>query len=187
MALGTVFSGNVKCDWCGKFMKNTDNGILNVAGFGLVSRIGNAAVKHYCSRACKEAAKEANQTSSDDGGKTGGGFFSQQNPTDAEVAAQTSKGEAEREELELVSSFSFGETPNEISNQLSDLFSRYGTHNKNFMAAMPHDGAMKNAIKEKIEYGLMRLKRIDPAGAEYFQKKFDDIQKGALGKLFGKK
>lgn len=59
MALSTLITNDVHCDWCGRWMKKTSGTWLDDAGFGLLAAAGAAATKHYCSKACKIAAKQA--------------------------------------------------------------------------------------------------------------------------------
>ena len=144
----------------------------------------NAVLPSYCSAACKAAAQAAKEEKEGSGGTT----IIQQSGSGAEAAAsQVTEAEANRTELESVTSLAFGSTADEIGNQVSDLFSKYSVHDKIVMG-LSHDGTMKKAVKEKIEFGLMRLKKLDPDSAEFFQNKYDNL--GALKKLsglFGKK
>lgn len=61
MGLGTFFSGDVKCDWCGCYIKNTDGGLGGALGLDIVKRGIAASYKHYCSRRCKLAAEQASR------------------------------------------------------------------------------------------------------------------------------
>jgi hypothetical protein len=116
------------------------------------------------------------------------GLLSASSSTDAEVALRAASDDAERAELESITSLAFGSTVDEISNQLSNLFSIYSAHKKNAFSAMPHDTAMKKAATEKIEFGLMRLNKLDPDSAEFFQTKYDNLGGSKKrGGLFGKK
>jgi hypothetical protein len=57
MGLGTLANGNVKCDNCGCYIKNTGDGFLggfaDKGGLGLLTRLASAATKHFCSDKCK--------------------------------------------------------------------------------------------------------------------------------------
>jgi hypothetical protein len=157
-------------------------GFAQAMGFDLFAPLAraakNAVLPSYCSAACKAAAQAAKEQ------KVGGTTIVQQSGSGGVEAAapRVTEAEAERAELESVTSLMFGSIADEIGNQLSNLFSKYSAHDKGVMGG-PHDGTMRKAVKEKIEFGLIRLKKLDPDSAEFFQNKYDKL--GALKKLGG--
>jgi hypothetical protein len=172
MALGTVFSGNVKCDWCGNYIKNTDGGLTGAMGLDIVKRIGSAAMPHYCSKACKIAAQQAKEAGG--GGNGGGGT------TDTDAQVKQAQEQAEQKEIQ---NMRFDGSGDAIAADLSVLLARYNAIPTGLSA--PIDAKkQKAAILEKMEFGLLKLRKIDSDTADYFQKKYDELTQKKPG-LFG--
>ncbi|MDR0909211.1 MAG: hypothetical protein LBM77_05535 [Spirochaetaceae bacterium] len=106
-----------------------------------------------------------------------------QNTLDAEKAAVSSK---------LDNANFNNASADEIANSLNELLTAYkaipgGLEDISLMALRK---TQKKAILEKVEFGIMKLQKLDPDNAAFFQKKYDEIKGGTLGKmkgLFGKK
>jgi hypothetical protein len=215
MGLGTILNGQVRCDNCGAYIKSADISRKigpGAAGLDLLTRIGSSGRKHFCSDRCK---REWNAAHGKDGGAddndAGGGGESvaaikaqekaakaahERQMFDEVLTAETAKGDAEekerKEEFSRTSALKFGATAEEIGEALSDLFSSYSKIPSGIMSSdeKQHWKAMKAVILEKIEFGLLKLSKLDADTAEFFQKKLDDLKNPkatGLSGLFKKK
>lgn len=94
---------------------------------------------------------------------------------DAEIA-QAEKS-AVKDELDAIVSVKFEGSADEISDTLNALFTK-AAQLPTGLAAIGDDTvkARKKAIIEKVEFGIMKLNRLDQDSAAYFQKKFDELQ-----------
>jgi len=81
-----------------------------------------------------------------------------------------------RDELDSIVNVKFGATADEISDMLNALFTKAAQLPTGF-AAIGDDTAKakKKAIIEKVEFGLMKLGKLDEESAYFFQKKFDEL------------
>jgi hypothetical protein len=59
-----------------------------------------------------------------------------------------------------------------ISNVLNRLFVATGSAN----ILSLHDATVNNALFDKLEFGIMKLRKLAPDEADYFQKKYDALQ-----------
>jgi hypothetical protein len=205
MALGTAFSGNVKCDWCGAYIKNTDGGLTGALGLDIVKRVGAAAIPHYCSKACRVAAQQAKEGGGGSGG--GGGDFAAAEAAAAdakraEAEAKKAKIEAEqaqkavldakvKEGHEAVAAVAFGEDVSSIVNNLSNLLaliSRYDPKTESYTTDKDAIKSVRKAAYDKMEIGLMLLRsKGDTAQADYFQAKLQEKKDEGTLKGLGKK
>jgi len=104
------------------------------------------------------------------------------------LAEGMAKQEAKQATLEAVNSMRFDGTADEMSENLNALFSMLkqmgetagsaiglGNMFGKFGGAMKSDvDKIRDAIKEKSEFGLMKLRKQDPDSADFFQKKYDE-------------
>jgi hypothetical protein len=99
------------------------------------------------------------------GVKTLGGLYGQLLDDTAEREA---KAKLEGR-IDDVTSMTFGTDANEIGNQLNQLVS---------LGSTKPDKALKNAIIEKVEFGIMKLKGLGAnAEADFFEKKLEPLKK----------
>jgi hypothetical protein len=186
-------SDTYKCAWCGRhFEPKGVSKFMSGATVG-ISDLG----KKYCSKACKHAAEEAkngpkttsNESSTPTGANASGGenvtvvnkgdgfgasvakgFFGMTN----NMVEEGRKGMKEQEtkvenQITEVSTMTFGTTADEISNQLNQLVS---------MASAKPEKKVKNAIVEKLEFGILKLKQLNAlAEADFFEKKLVPLKK----------
>lgn len=84
--------------------------------------------------------------------------------------------DGKKNELSEIANLKFGESANEISETINALFVQ-ATHLPTGFKALGDDQAKakKKAIIEKLDFGLFKLKKLDPDSAEFFQKKYDDL------------
>ena len=187
----SIMSDYFKCDWCGHSFEKS-GGAKVLGGFtGGISNLG----KKYCSKSCEYSAKEAkdgpknssnnepqfpagaNQSS---GGTTvvnkGDGFLTTGVKTLGGLYGQMLDDTAEREEkarldgkIDSVTSVTFNSNADDIANQLNQLVS---------LGCTKPDKALKNAIIEKIEFGIMKLRGLNAnAEADFFQNKLEPLKK----------
>jgi len=184
-----------KCSWCGRsFEKSGTSKFLSGATMGF-SNLG----KKYCSKSCEHAANETKDVSRNDsnnepqfstgvnqsGGTTvvnkGDGFLTTGVKTYGNLAGKmfedgARRREEEREEkanlegkIEQVAAINFSSDKDEIANILNQLSS---------LASSKPDKALKNAIIEKMEFGIMKLKGLNAfAEADFFQSKLEPLKK----------
>lgn len=82
------------------------------------------------------------------------------------------EGKEKKLKIEEISSLNFESDPESIMNQLNKLVS---------LASAKPDKSVKNAILEKIDFGIMKLNSIGATTeAEYFQTKLDKLNKKSL-------
>ncbi|MDR2543674.1 MAG: hypothetical protein LBC80_09560 [Treponema sp.] len=174
MGLGTAFSGDIKCDWCGRYMKNTDGGLTGVMGLDIVKRFGAATMKHYCSRSCKEAAKSA-------GGGGGGGSGGDSAAAEAaaararEVAAIDEK--IKNEGLASVQAINFDGDSKSIVSALSNL----ETIASGCTGGKESVKAVRKAVFSKMELGIRALRSTgDTENADYFEKHLKNMKRKAF-------
>ncbi len=99
------------------------------------------------------------------GVKTLGGLYSQLLD---DTANREDKAKLE-DKITQVTTMTFGTDVNEISNQLNQLIS---------LASTKPDKTLKNAIIEKVEFGLMKLRQLNAvADADFFEKKLNPLKK----------
>lgn len=90
------------------------------------------------------------------------------------MVAEDLKGKRDAEaklenQITDVTTMTFGTTADEISNQLNQLVS---------MASAKPDKKVKNAIVEKLEFGILKLKQLNAlAEADFFEKKLVPLKK----------
>jgi hypothetical protein len=172
--------------------------------------------KHFCSAGCKRsymAAKKGGGGESSSGGSSGGNTtVVHAGPTVGQSIASGigdyAKADAdayrqnvaninqEKQDLpaKLESIRLDGTTADEISNALNDLFALYSSIPSGVteMSLMNVRSAVKKGALEKSEFGIVKLRKIDPDMADFFQKKLEDFKapKGVIGfaaKMFKKK
>ena len=161
MGLGTFFSGDVKCDWCGRYIKNTDGGLGGALGLDIVKRGIAASYKHYCSRQCKLAAEQAEQNS------TSGNSDVSQSSYVSEDNVETSTVENN-----TVKNMQFSNDPNEILNQMQNLITMTEDLQTLFGRLTADSKAKAKIIKSQMEFGLMKLRSLGKnAEADFFEKK----------------
>lgn len=106
----------------------------------------------------------------------GDGFLTTGVKTFGNLYGQLLDDSAEREEkaklegkIDQVTSINFGSDKDEIANVLNQLSS---------LASTKPDKTLKNAIIEKMEFGIMKLKGLGAnAEADYFEKKLEPLKK----------
>jgi hypothetical protein len=204
MAFGTLTTGTVRCDWCGRYLKNTNNGFLSSVGLGGIAKVASAASKHYCGEECRRAAEAA------------AGQAAEAKVSAAAAEAEVEKARIEAREREdaafeekvkeghnAVTAVTFGEDASSIANGLSTLLALVNQYDPKTKFGFASQNALKGVRQsafEKIEMGIMLLRNKDAAQADYFQSKFEE-KKGTLtgkinaaknmgktlGGLFGKK
>jgi hypothetical protein len=173
----------VRCDWCGKYMKKASGGLLDAVGLGLVQQIGNAATKHFCSKKCKLAYNAAQSSGGGGTAQAGGagpvvvvqkkGMLDSLLESDANMAKQ--RVEQEKEEMQSVLGTNFEGSAEEIETALNNLFVQYPPETGVF-AMRPDIKKKKNAIREKLEFGIMKLRKLDAETADFFQKKLNGLK-----------
>lgn len=183
-------SDTFKCAWCGRhFEKSAGSKFLSGASMGF-SNLG----KKYCSKSCEHEADEAkngpkssksNDNEAKGANQSGGGttvvnkgdsFLTTGVKTLGGLYGQMLDDSAEREEkarldgkIDSVIAMTFGSNIDDISNQLNQLVS---------LGSTKPDKALKNAIIEKVEFGIMKLKGLNAnAEAEFFEKKLEPLKK----------
>ena len=180
-----------KCDWCGcSFEKSGGAKFLG----GFTAGISNFG-KKYCSKSCEHSASESkdgprSQSNSEThfptganqsgGGTTvvnkGDGFLTTGVKTLGGLYGQMLDDTAEREEkarldgkIDSVTAVTFNSNADDIANQLNQLVS---------LGSTKPDKALKNAIIEKIEFGIMKLKGLNAnSEADFFEKKLEPLKK----------
>jgi hypothetical protein len=200
MGIGTLLTGKVKCDWCGNYIKSADVSKVmgpGAAGLDMFSRLGSMAGKHFCSTQCKTAYEQSK-------GNGGGGDESEkqsgkeelklekermkleekkaQKAMFAEVlknglAEEAAEEAAEKAKLEDISTMKFDGSADDISTELSNLFTLYKQQPSGFLNSTATTKKTKAAIIDKLEFGIMKLRKLDPDNADFFQKKFDELSK----------
>ena len=161
MAIGTLLSGDVKCDWCGKYMKNTDGGLTGAMGLDIVKRAASAGMKHYCSKSCKQAAE----------GSGGGG--SATNEAAEQRMREESDAAEKKQGLAAIQNINFEGDAKSIVTSLGNLQTIASSSNKD------SDGvkAVRKAAFKKIELGIRMLRSAgDAANAEYFEKELKGMK-----------
>lgn len=95
-----------------------------------------------------------------------------------EERAERAEREAERNEIASIANLKFGETSADISEELNSLFSKAALLPTGF-AAFGDSGVKqkKKLFVEKMEYGILKLNKLDPDNAAFFQKKLDVFTK----------
>ena len=190
-------SDNYKCAWCGRSFEKS-GGARFLTGFTMgISDFG----KKYCSRACEHAAdeakngskpstsnqkdestrkteftKESNQSGEPVIVNKGDGFLTTSVKTFGSLYGQLLDDSADRADkakldgkIDDVTSIVFGSDKDEISNILNQLSS---------LASTKPDKNLKNAIIEKMEFGIMKLKGLKAhTEADYFEKKLEPLKK----------
>ncbi len=195
MGLKTLITRKVKCDWCGQYLKHLDKGnsLLNEGGAGIVSDIFYASKKNYCSTACKLAAQEAkeirkgrrktenssnNDTKASDksGKKAFGGMLGALVSEElSSFADEKKEKEQQKTECKEIAEMDISGTPEEIQDALGKLVSK-AAGLTGFLKS-PDEKKMLKIIKEKIEFGIMKLNSKGcNAEAEFFQKKLDTLK-----------
>ena len=130
---------------------------------------------------------------------------------EAQAKAQIKQMEAEakiaekQNQLEAISSIRFDGSADDIAENINTLFSMYHRQSQGANDVMKGLGLglgsmginiksdsekMHATIKEKIEFGLLKLRKVDTDMADYFQKKLDDLkseEKPAKKGFFGRK
>lgn len=192
MALGTFFSGNVKCDWCGQYIKNTDGGLIGAMGGDILKRAVAAGRKHFCSTSCKVAYEEHKNGKSvldkDDGATAGatekngikdalggaiGGSF---DTMFSNVKMQTQSKTDHIARLKEIPQIQFSGSSDEIQNQLNALFTEISGLKIGFTGT-PEEKSLYKAIYEKLEFGIMKLRSAGGnAEADFFKQKFDKLK-----------
>jgi hypothetical protein len=194
-------SGDITCDWCGKYMKNTDSGLLGslagAAGLGLVTAAAAKTQKHFCSKKCK-LAYEASQGNGQVGVATGGGgapivvqktgmFAEAMKGSSLQMQAQIDAAKAKQAEkvadkqrnistLDSIIEMRFDGSSDDISGDLNSLLARF-KQTKSGLLASKDEKAIRTTILEKLEFGIMKLQKTDAESASFFQKKFDELKK----------
>jgi hypothetical protein len=96
-----------------------------------------------------------------------------------EMAAKEAKRaekEAKRNDLESIVNIKFGDTSDDIANTLNVLFATVAQLPKGIAAFADTDAkTKKKAIIEKLEFGLLKLNKVDHETGAFFQRKFDEL------------
>ncbi len=188
----TMHTDAVKCDWCGRYIKSldVDNSILAASS---ISHIFYGVKKNYCSTACKLAAQEAKagtkggvkagssssnvgKASDNSGKKAFGGMLGSLVNEELASLADEKKEKAKKDaECKEISEMDISGTPEEIQDILGKLVSKAVGLTGFFKSS--DEKKMLNIIKEKIEFGVMKLNSMGAsAEAEFFQKKLDNLK-----------
>ena len=192
------------CDWCGRSYKplfsadrDMGNTFMDQMGLRLVTKaVGGAArlagKRNFCSKQCKLAYENSkngenssNATISEEeravqnsrGGSSGGignmfsGVFSSVGDEMMSVLNDKKENKAKTEEIV---NLQFGTDKEELQNQIQNLFTQISSLPR---FKTPEQKALYNAIKEKLEFGIMKLSSSGAsAEADYFQKKFEKLK-----------
>ncbi|WP_029410678.1 hypothetical protein [Treponema pedis] len=196
--------GYKTCDWCGKsykpmFSADRDAGNAFADAMGLtigVKAIGGiarlAGKRNFCSKGCKLAYEQSKNASAgtnnepvENGSATqkpgggimsgiGGMFGDMFSSTREQLKDNMDQIKNNRAKTEEIVNFQFGSTSEEIQNQLQNMFTQISALPR---LKSPEQKALYNAIKEKLEFGIMKLNSNGAnAEAEFFQKKFDKLK-----------
>lgn len=167
--------GNAKCSVCGRnFYVGGITGELNDAGFGLITK----TIKKPICPDCKRAGAFS-------GGGNGGvnTAASEESAANAKLAAaqaealekQTEAEERARKKAEKaafaesMSNITFNGDADEVSKDFEIIY-QYWLDND-------LDSSQKKIIKDKLELGMMALKKADSVKAEFYEKKINDEKK----------
>lgn len=183
--------------------RDTAAEFANQMGFGIgLKAIGGiarlAGKKNFCSRECKlayqqsknggtagnEEAEETEDTVAVNNGsqKSKGGLMSGIGGMFGDVFAATGEQIKDtrnqmietRAKAEEIVNLQFEAKPEDLQNQLQTLFTQISTLPR---FKSPEQKALYNAIKEKLEFGIMKLRTAGAsAEADFFQKKYDKLK-----------
>lgn len=192
--------GYKTCDWCGRSYKpmfsadrDAGNALADAMGLGLITKaIGGAArlagKRNFCSQQCKLAyeqskgggqSSEGNEGSASPAGggfaqKAGGLFGGMFSSVGSQMQDTVNQRNETRTKTDEVIKLKFASSSDEIQEQLQNLFAQISSLPK---MMLPEQKALYNAIKEKLEFGIMKLKSSgSDAEADFFQKKFDKLK-----------
>lgn len=192
------------CDWCGRSYKpmfsadrDAGNAFADAMGLGIgIKAIGGiarlAGKRNFCSKACKLAyenskngggssnaeSSDGNSSVQESGGGGIGGLgsmfgsvFSSAGDEMKSVLNQKKENKAKTEEIV---NLKFETTSEGLQNQIQNLFTQISSLPR---FKTPDQKALYNAIKEKLEFGIMKLNSSGAsAEADFFQKKFDKLK-----------
>lgn len=163
--------GNAKCSVCGRnFYVGGITGELNEAGFGLITK----TIKKPICPDCKRAGAFS-------GGGNGGvnTAASKESAANAKLAAaqaealekQTEAEERARKKAfaESISNITFNGDADEVSKDFEIIYQ--------YWLDKDLDSSQKKIIKDKLELGMMALKKADSVKAEFYEKKINDEKK----------
>lgn len=168
--------GSARCSVCGRnFYVGGITGELNEAGFGLITK----TIKKPICPDCKRAGAFS-------GGGNGGGAntaASQESAANARLAEaqakalekQTAAEERARKKAEKaafaesMSNITFNGDADEISKDFEIIYQ--------YWLDKDLDSSQKKIIKDKLELGMMALKKADSVKAEFYEKKINDEKK----------
>ena len=189
-----------KCAWCGEYIRDSAdkkafNNAMGLMGLDLITKpLGKALVKQYCSKKCEMEAKAAKGggKGGGDGGDGGGGnsgggesapaakkgsmLGDLMSATNEAFAMQAEREKAEKATLESIIAMRFDGSPDDIALDLNGLMARV-KQTKGGLFATQEEKAMRATLLEKIEFGIMKLQKVDASSASFFQKKFDELKK----------
>ena len=174
-----------KCAWCGGYIqdsadKQAFNNAMGLMGLDLITKpLGKALIKQYCSKKCELEAKAAKGGGG--GGGSGGSAPAAQTSSiqdsDAELKVlQAEKEKAQQATLESVIAVRFDGSPDDIAADLNGLMTRI-KQTKSGVFASKEAKTLRASLLEKIEFGIMKLQKVDAESAAFFQKKFDELKK----------
>lgn len=192
------------CDWCGRsykpmFSADRDAGNAFADAMGLtigVKAIGGiarlAGKRNFCSKQCKLAyenskngcnssntesfgenssVQESNGGSMGGIGKMVGDFFSS---SGEEMKSMFNEKKENKAKTEEIVNLQFATDKEELQNQIQNLFTQISALPR---FKTPEQKALYNAIKEKLEFGIMKLNSSGAAAeADFFQKKYDKLK-----------
>jgi hypothetical protein len=103
---------------------------------------------------------------------------SEKKAAEAQVGAEKEilEAHAKQSETETIMNTRFEGSGDDIATDLNTLLTMYKQLPSGWDAS-PKDKQTKAAILEKLEFGIMKLRKQDADTAEFFQKKFDEISK----------
>jgi hypothetical protein len=140
-----------------------------------------ASSKIFCSNRCKDEFNKRNDSSdTNSSSSSSSGHSSKPNPGIISSFIQNQREEDRLDEqrrqkqedkidstVESVIAVQFGQSVDEIADSLNQLVTIYTSNN---------DEKIKKAIYEKMDYGIIKLKKLGAdSEADFFQKKLDEI------------
>lgn len=185
-----------KCDWCGRYYtpsfsadRDMGNTFMDAMGLSIVTKaIGGAArlagKRNFCSKQCKlayEQSKNGGATggsqegnSQNSGGGIASGIGSLFSSTTDVFKDELAQKKQTRSKTDDIVNLQFESSVDGIQNQLQNLFTQISALPK---LKTPEQKSLYNAIKEKIEFGIMKLKSNGAnTEADFFQNKFSKLK-----------
>ena len=153
-----------KCAWCGKTMeKNMFNRVLSHNTMGLAGRQKNS----YCSKKCQRAAEAAEQEGSRNSSEMNYANSSNNQDFD-EFQAENQLEDRKQSKLSDIAGISFTSDPDALQNSLNQLVT---------IAVATDEKDIRNAIVEKMEFGIMKLRSAGFVNeADFFESKREAVR-----------